>query len=360
MAPQPTDLAALRDDEENPHGPKRGRYNVTLRYVEILAIPNDYTAWLEEIEADLVSVHAGNAKAMAESGLWLPLDRFMGAADPTLEDAFYPSLVEQFRHGALYALPIDARPLMLNYDAEYFAREQVPPPTDDGWNWDDLLEYSVKLTMRREDGSAARWGLMAHRDQVWWALWQNLAEMVNTDTLQCRLQEAPAVEALQFIWDLIYTHQVSPPRMEGGVPPAMVYGLPPVRPSHGDYRLAALPRGRARAVPVYADMGIAIAARTKNAEAAYTALKGLVHALQPRVNVPATKEGVARLGESRTDIRPDEVAALQHSIEHGRAMPQHVPAVLAMNSILKSLQHGDDVATMVNQACFTLYESQRA
>ena len=37
-------INALQDDEENPHGPKRGRYELTLRYVEYSAIPNDYPA----------------------------------------------------------------------------------------------------------------------------------------------------------------------------------------------------------------------------------------------------------------------------------------------------------------------------
>ncbi len=353
-------ITALQDDEENPHGPKRGRYQLTLRYVEYSAIPSDYPAWLEEIEADLVTVHAGNAKALAESGLWLPLDQFMGTADPELEAAFFPSAIEQFRHGALYALPVDARPLMLSYDAEHFAREQVPPPTDGSWNWDDLVENAVKLTRRREDGTPVRWGLGAHSNQVWWALWQNQAEAVDPDTLQCRLQEPAAIEALQFIRGLIHSHGVSPQTINWEFPPAMVYAPPPWRPSYGDYRLAALPRGKVQAVPVFADMGIAIAARTENAETAYTALKGLVHALQTRVGVPAEREAVARLGEYRTDLRPEEIAALQHSMEHGRGMPQNVPALFAMDSVVKGLVRGDEVASVINEACSVAREYQQA
>ena len=353
-------ITALQDDEENPHGPKRGRYQLTLRYVEYSAIPSDYPAWLEEIEADLVTVHAGNAKALAESGLWLPLDQFMGTADPELEAAFFPSAVEQFRHGALYALPVAARPLMLSYDAEHFAREQVPPPTDGSWNWDDLVENAVKLTRRREDGTPVRWGLGAHSNQVWWALWQNQAEAVDPDTLQCRLQEPAAIEALQFIRGLIHSHGVSPQTINWEFPPAMVYAPPPWRPSYGDYRLAALPRGKVQAVPVFGDMGIAIAARTENAEAAYTALKGLVHALQTRVDVPAEREAVARLGEYRTDLRPEEIAALQSSMGHGRSMPQNVPALFAMDSVVKGLVRGDEVASVINEACSVAREYQQA
>ena len=154
----------------------------------------------------LSPVHAGTRRRWRKAASGCPWTQFLGAADPELEAAFFPGAIKQFRHGALYALPVDARPLMLYYDADYFAREQVPPPTDGSWNWDDLVENAVKLTRRREDGTPARWGLGAHSNQVWWALWQNLAEAVDPDTLQCRLQEPEAIEALQFIHGLIHSH----------------------------------------------------------------------------------------------------------------------------------------------------------
>ena len=69
-----------------------------------------------------------------------------------------------------------------------------------------------------------------------------------------------------------------------------------------------------RSVPVYAQMGIAIAARTPKPEAAYTALKGLVHVMQQFVVVPAEREAVARLGELRPDLQPEEVEAIQRSL----------------------------------------------
>ena len=102
---------------------------------------------------------------------------------------------------------------------------------------------------------------------------------------------------------------------ESGTPPAMVYGLSPARPSHGDFRLAEIPRGKVRAVPVFGDFGIAIAARTANPEAAYSALRGLANVMQKYVTVPAQREAVAMLGETRKDLRPEEVTALQQSME---------------------------------------------
>ena len=196
-------------------------------------------------------------------------------------------MLSQFQRGALYALPVGARPLMLYYDAAYFRREGVAP-VNSNWDWNDLVVNAAELTKRKADGTVVRWGLATHSVGLWWALWQNEADVVDLGTLQCRLQEPGAIEALQFFRDLLHTHRVSPVLYrdlfelihQSGNPPAMVYELSPRRPFHGDFRLAELPRGKVRAVPVYADMGIAIAARTANPEAAYTALKGLAHVMQ--------------------------------------------------------------------------------
>ena len=360
-------VAELARDEDNPHGFKQGRYSLDLRRVGTWPNLDEIAALLEDLEADLVTVSAGTARALGEHGVLLPLDRFSGTAVSELEREFYPNVLAQFRRGAPYALPVGVRPQVLYYDAALFRREGVPPPHSN-WGWDDLVVNAAKLTQRRADGSVARWGLATHSEELWWALWQNGADAVDPDTLQCRLQEPAAIEALQFFRDLVHTHRVSPPLYRGlrtlifqsGTPPAMVYGLPPVRPSHGEYRLAEIPRGKVHAVPVYAEMGIAIAARTANPEAAYSALRGLTNVMQQYVNVPTQREAVARLGEFRKDLEPEEVAALQRSMEHGHGWPQTGAQYRAIRYLVEALVDGDDVATVVNQACFALYESQRA
>ena len=218
----------------------------------------------------------------------------------------------------------------------------------------------MKLTRRREDGTPARWGLGAHSNQVWWALWQNLAEAVDPDTLQCRLQEPEAIEALQFIRGLIHSHRVSPPKVNWALPPAMVYGVPPVRPNYGDYRVGGAASWQGAGCARVRRHGNCDCRPDGECGSGVYGAKGLVHALQPRVGVPAEREAVARLGEYRTDLRPEEIAALQRSMEHGRGMPQNVPALFAMQSVVEGLVRGDDVATVVNQACSVVREYQQA
>lgn len=361
----------LAEDNENPNGQKHGKYSLTLRHVERLTESEavDFVGWLHNLEADLVIVVPEGARALGERGVLLPLDRFIASDGAALEQTFYPSVLEQFREGELYGLPVDARPLMLYYDADYFALEEVSPPVDGNWDWSRLVESALRLTKRREDGSVSRWGLAAHGSQLWWALWQNEAEAVDLATLQCRLQEPAATDALQFVRDLLHTHRVSPATLymdlaklvfePARFAPAMVYNSPPIRPP-GHYHLAELPYGKVHSVPVYGDLGIGIVARTQQPEAAYTALKGLVDALQQNVRVPAKKEAVAKLDEYRADLHPEEIVAIQRSMEYGRAWPRSVPALFAMDAVLQGIVRGDEVASVVNKACAVAREYQQS
>ena len=362
----------LTENSESPYSPARGRYSLTLRYVDWEGFPDQemLPAWLEEVGADLVTLWPDQARALGERGVLLPLDRFSGEDGSALSEEFYPSVLDQYRaNGTLYALPVGANPLMLYFDADYFAQVGIAPP-DSSWDWDDLVENALKLTQREEDGTVPRWGLDALGPFAWWALWQNEAELVDPLTSQCRLQELPAIEALEFVRGLIHTHRVSPAALgtdlarliydPAGSPPAMLYITSPLGPPHNSYRRAELPVGRVRSVPVNTNPGIAIVAQTAKPEVAYRALRGLVHTMQPHVNVPAEREAVARLGQIRSDLQSEEVTAIQQSMEYGRARPQETAEYRAMSSIMEALVRGDDVTSAVNQGCSTLYENQQA
>ena len=372
----PKIVAALEEDLENPNGAARGRYTLSPRfmgpedYPEPLPLNQDeFAEWIGGIDTDLLSINPNMADDLGKRGVILPLDQFIAADDPALTEEFYPYVLNQFRgEGNIYALPIDADPLLLFYDTAYFSAQGIPPP-DESWHWDDLVENAVKLTQRDDDGTVTRWGLMPHPFEFWWALWQNEAEVIDPVTGRCRLQEPAAIEALRFCHDLFHTDRVAPP--VGGREMWDFYDLPPdaipamfysqiTRTHFHDYSLAELPRGRVRSVPVPADMGLAIHARSEQAEVAYTALKGLLHTMQGFVTVPAKIEAVARLGELRPDLLPAEVAAIQRSMEHGRAPTWDVRARYAMSHIVDGLVRGDEVATVVNAACSALDRVQPA
>ncbi len=358
--------AALVEDTENPNGPAKGGYTLRSGFAspEQASIrPRNRTellAWYRDFDADVFTVGPHQAQLLGEEGVLAPLDELIAADNAALLQAHYPYLVDQFRSaGALFALPVDANPTMVYYDPVYFAERGVPP-VDDSWGWDDLAANAAALTQRDGDGEAQRWGLLTQEDGYWWALWQNEAELADPATLACRLQDAAATEALQFCRDLLHTHRVTPPATgliewqvsasSSSLWPAMLY-LPHQNFSRDGYRWAALPRGKVRSVPVAGNLGIAVAARAKNTETAYTALKGLVDVMQPLALVPARRDAVARLGDFEKDLLPAEVAAIQQSLEHGRGLPPSPVMWEAMRSIVAGLARGDDVATVVSEAC---------
>lgn len=385
--------AALAEDADNPLGPARGGYRLALRFVEDFnpsqnrTAPRnadataqdsaeedvspydeeqalaDFVGVLDSLDADLVTVWPYEARWLGRHGVLLPLERFTGGEDSALQREYYATVLDDFREeGALYALPIGAAPLMLYYDEKHFAAQGVPPP-DASWDWGDLVENAAKLTTRGEDGVVTRWGLLTRVESIWWALWQNEAALVDLDAMQCRLQEPAAVAALQFVHDLIHKHRVSPlgsvrdlMNLTLHTPPAMVYRHPPWIRTREGLRMAPLPKGKMHAVPVQAGFGLAIAARTRKAEAAYTALQGFTHAMQNEVTIPASRAAVARLAEIRTDLSQDEVTALQLSLEHGRAWPHDGLRLYTIFTMTESLGRGDDVATIINDACAVIYE----
>jgi ABC-type glycerol-3-phosphate transport system substrate-binding protein len=363
-------VAALEEDVDNPNGPARGRYTLSPGLIGQGDYPDppprnddEFAEWIDSIDTDLLSISPSMAESLGKRGVILPLERFITADDQDISETFYPYLLDQFRgEGGLFALPIGANPLLLYYDPGYFRRRGVSPP-DETWRWDDLLTNAVKLTQRDDEGNTTRWGLMPHFHGLWWALWQNEAEVVDSVTGRCRLQDTAATAALQFCHDLFHSHRVAPPavgmerwehfgKLDDTVP-AMFLSTPTMEPRY-DYRLAALPQGKVRSVPVSADMGLAIHARSGHTEAAYTALKGLLQSMQRFVAVPAQKNMVARLQEIRADRSPTELTALQQSMEFGRALPWDERTRHAMHHVVDGLARGDEVATVVNDACATL------
>lgn len=245
----------------------------------------------------------------------------------------------------------------------------VPP--DDSWDWDILVENALKLTQREEDNTVSRWGLATHKNVFpWWALWQNAAEMADALTPQCLLQDPAAIEALEFFRGLMHAHGVSPAvfdfeqwrRIAGSAawPPAMLYDTTYFAGSSRNYRRAVLPQSKVHSVPVYMNKGIALVAQTSQPEAAYAALRGLLHMMRPYVNVPSEREAVTRLGQIRSDLQPEEVAAIDQSMEHGRLLPQDVAQNRAMYGLVEALVRGDEVTSAVNQACSVLYKNQGA
>ena len=121
--------------------------------------------------------------------------------------------------GGLYALPRDYGLQLLFYNVDHFRRAGIKPPPaswqDRAWTFAALLDAAKQLTVR-SGGETTQWALRVNRAWRPWAsfVYSNGGAVVNrsADGLATgfALHEPAAVEALQFVQDLMYRHHVAP------------------------------------------------------------------------------------------------------------------------------------------------------
>lgn len=168
--------------------------------------------------ADVSQVGASEVPELAARGQLADLGRLIARDRFDLGD-FLPPSYEQYRwRGVLSAFPFDYPNRPLVYSATLFdaAGVQRPPSDfkDDRWDWQTFLNAAQRVSST--DGSAGeapRLGVNFNRnnfrDWLPW-LWNNGADLLTTDGSACALTEPAAVEALQFMADLIHRHRVMP------------------------------------------------------------------------------------------------------------------------------------------------------
>ncbi|WP_420454366.1 ABC transporter substrate-binding protein [Rubrivirga sp.] len=141
-----------------------------------------------------------------------------GLPDSTLEDV-YPSLLQLASwRGDLYSLPMEATNLGLLYNKDLF-REVGLDPERPPQTWDELLEYSRRLTLDEDgDGRNERIGFLAPvypADSplgpwmVWqWTpfLWQAGGSLITEDQTRVLFGDEAGVQALT-LWKELYEGQ---------------------------------------------------------------------------------------------------------------------------------------------------------
>jgi multiple sugar transport system substrate-binding protein len=132
---------------------------------------------------------------------------------------FFPKGIEQYRwRNGLWGLPRDFPNRNVLYSVTAFQKDGVPRPSSDwkkpDWTWDVFLDAARRLT--KPDG--AQFGFNTGRSFRQWApwVWGNGGEVIDESKLECVLDAPPAVEALQFLQDLIHRYRVWPESLPAG------------------------------------------------------------------------------------------------------------------------------------------------
>ncbi len=226
---------------------KEGDEKVTIRYMrwgvpeeleaekELIKIFNDtnpnieikleVTAWLEywrKLQAQLGAHSAPDVFLMGGEYLYDFIDKdvLVDLTDKIEKDNFdlsqyFSNPINIFRYkDGLWGLPRDCNTSAIFYNKTLFEKEGIPLPTDD-WTWEDFLNAAKKATKDIDnDGRIDQWGyVISHSSaEVWWApfIWQNGGEILNKERTKCLIDQPEAIEAVQFMVDLIHKYKVAP------------------------------------------------------------------------------------------------------------------------------------------------------
>ncbi len=145
----------------------------------------------------------------AARGMFLDLKPYIERDGFDMSQYFYNMSLEWEWQGGLYGglLYAGGQTLMINKDL--LAKAGLEFPTED-WTWDDLLAYAKAMTNPDEN----QWGLMgANSNPPYWLcsfIHGAGGSVLNDAYNKCTLTEPAAVEAVQWVADLMFKHKVHP------------------------------------------------------------------------------------------------------------------------------------------------------
>ncbi len=145
-----------------------------------------------------------NIPSYASRGVLMPLDELI-AQDGFATDDYHPGLISVFSHDStIYGFARDNDTNVLYYNKDLFDEAGVDYPTAD-WDWSDLREAASALTEQDARGRTTRYGLALEKNRYPQWIYQNGGRIVDDplDASEFYMDEPEAVEAIQFIADLI-------------------------------------------------------------------------------------------------------------------------------------------------------------
>ena len=255
--------------------------------------------------------------------------------DPVCDTSdYYRSILDRYEwRGRLWGLPWIAQPVVLYCNAELFEKAGVELP-DGSWDWRRFADAAAKIARRASTDSTRVWGFVL---QAGWPpyemyVWQNGGRLIDSEG-RVRLTDRAAVEAAQFLQDLIRT---------GAAPPVHVALERGMSNLFRDGRVAMFAGGSAddldrteglrvavRELPSGPDgrratfawhAGICISATTRHPDLAFEAWKALLNAIQHWKIVPPRRS----MKDLIEEIEPRKAPAaevIRRSMEYMRAAP---------------------------------------
>ncbi len=198
------------------------QFNQTHPEIHVTAsYTGNYDAELQKIQAaqlagglpDVAVVVNEHTQLLAPTGILTDLDGFIArAGGKAYIDRFFPALLlNSYYKGKMYSLPYQRSVPVLYYNKDAFKEAGItnPPAT-----WGELVADAEKLTIR-QGTQVTRWGaefpLEAYNWIYYALIYEAGGQVISADLKRLYLDQPPAIEAMQFWWDLVNKHKVMPP-----------------------------------------------------------------------------------------------------------------------------------------------------
>ena len=188
--------------------------------VEMLIVPWDayhrkiFTMAAAQSRLDVMRLSTTYFNQLMERGVILCLDEFIeqDKDEVDLGDFYEGTLGSCMKDGHTYGLPIQAYPWGFYYNENLFNAAGLSPP-DRTWTWKGkFLDAAKRLTKRRPDGTVEQYGcyIPSNRDSIMRLVIANGGNMFNEDNSRSVFNSAETREAIQFVYDLMAVHKVTP------------------------------------------------------------------------------------------------------------------------------------------------------
>jgi sn-glycerol 3-phosphate transport system substrate-binding protein len=180
----------------------------------------NYDATLQKIQAaqlagslpDVAVVVHDHTQVLAPTGILEDLGPFIArAGGKAYLDRFFPAFLQNsYYNGKFYSLPYQRSVPVLYYNKDLFTAAGIdrPPAT-----WADLIADAEKLVVR-QGNEVTRWGVefpLEAYNWIYYALvYEAGGQVISADLKHLYLDQPPAVNAMQFWWDLVNKYKVMP------------------------------------------------------------------------------------------------------------------------------------------------------
>ena len=232
----------------------------------------------------------------------LPLDEFVKKDKDFSLDRFFPIALESMKYkGKLYGLPEEGSPVALIYNKDIFDRWNKAHPDqhldypNENWTWADFRRAAKLLTQDTDgDGKTDVFGTLISfsKNRFPIQVWQNGGEIISKDKKRCMLTEPAAVEAIQWLYDIIWKDHSAPTAFTaiegvGTVSEGRFFVEERVAimmqtryaysnligKTHFEWDIAPLPRGKVSNVSLYIGGGWLMSAQTHHPEECWRLMK---------------------------------------------------------------------------------------